>query len=269
MTASLRIFSGLTAAALILGGCASPAASDISSDGQVEQLTVEVMRTLPHDTTAFTQGLEISDDELFESTGRNGTSFVRVSDLDSGAVLRQVDLSEKFFGEGITVTDDIAWQLTWQEGVAFARDPDTLREIRRVDYDGEGWGLCHRDDSSLVMSDGTSTLTFRDPVTFEVLSSTEVTVDGEPLSDLNELECAEDGSVYANVWQTFDIARIDPQTGEVTAMIDAAPLWESMSADERAGADVLNGIAQIPDTERFLVTGKLWPNMFDVRFRPL
>ncbi len=273
MTAPPRTFPGLLtypcilAVTLIAGSCSSPSA-DTAPDARAARLTVEVTRTLPHDTSAFTQGLEISGDELFESTGRNGMSYVQVTDLDSGAVLRRADLSDEYFGEGITVTDDIVWQVTWREGVAFARDPVTLDEIRRVEYDGEGWGLCHGAETGLLMSDGTSTLTSRDPDTFDVVSTTEVTLDGEPLTDLNELECASDGSVYANVWQTFDIARIDPQSGTVTAMIDATPLWESMPAEQRAGADVLNGIAQIPGTERFLVTGKLWPSMFDVRFAP-
>lgn len=274
MTAQLRTIPGLVAipgilaATLVVGGCSAPSA-ETSPDIEAERLTVAVTRTLPHDITAFTQGLEISGDELFESTGRNGMSYVRVTDLDSGAVLRRADLSDEYFGEGITVTDDIAWQITWREGVAFARDPETLEEIRRVDYDGEGWGLCHSAETGMVMSDGTSALTFRDPSTFDVVSTTEVTLDGQPLTNLNELECAADGSVYANVWQTFDIARIDPRSGAVTAMIDATPLWESIPPGQRPGADVLNGIAQIPGTDRFLVTGKLWPTMFDVRFRPL
>lgn len=225
-----------------------------------------MVRTLPHDREAFTQGLEIYDGKLYESTGRNGSSFVTVSDLESGAELRRVDLSAEYFGEGFTVAGDTAWQITWRDGVAFARDPQTLQEVRRVRYDGEGWGLCESPEHGLVMSDGSSTLTFRDPATFEETSSTEVTVDGKPVSNLNELECAEDGSVYANIWQTFDIARIDPDTGAVTAMIDARPLWDAMTADERAGADVLNGIASIPGSDRFLVTGKLWPTMYEVEF---
>lgn len=231
----------------------------------MEHLTVTVVSTLPHDPGAFTQGLEIADGKLFESTGRNGSSFVGVTDLDTGQELRRVDLSNEFFGEGITVTDDTVWQITWRDGTAFARDPDTLEERRRVSYDGEGWGLC-TSSGSLVMSDGSSTLKFRDPTTFEETRTTEVTLDGAPLANLNELECAEDGSVYANIWQTYDIARIDPNTGEVTAMIDAKSLWNSLTDQERARADVFNGIAQIPGTDRFLVTGKLWPSIYEVEF---
>ncbi|KZF03368.1 glutaminyl-peptide cyclotransferase [Rhodococcus sp. EPR-157] len=264
MSASFRILLGLVASTALLVGCTSstPAATDTS----VPDLSVSVVRTLPHDRTAFTQGLEVSDGQLYESTGRNGSSYITVSDLDTGAELRRVDLSADYFGEGFTVAGDTAWQITWQDGVAFARDPQTLVELRRVEYDGEGWGLCESTDAGLVMSDGSSTLAFRDPVTFEVTSTVEVTSNGQPVANLNELECAEDGSVYANVWRTYDIARIDPKTGDVTAMIDARPLWDAMTNDERAGADVLNGIAQIPGTDRFLVTGKLWPTMYEVEF---
>ncbi|MCZ4276445.1 glutaminyl-peptide cyclotransferase [Rhodococcoides yunnanense] len=293
MTASRRQFSGrttavagikavapiatvasITAVALVFTACSPASSEDTSpntaaSNTAASNMTVAVTRTLPHDPTAFTQGLEVSGNELFESTGRNGTSYVRVTDLESGAVLRQADLSEEYFGEGFTVAGDIAWQITWRDGVAFARDPGTLAEVRRVDYDGEGWGLCHSEDSGLVMSDGSSTLTFRDADSFDVIEEKEVTLGGRPLSNLNELECASDGYVYANVWQSFDIARIDPQSGAVTAMIDASPLWESLTAAERAVADVLNGIAQIPGTDRFLVTGKLWPNMYEVEFQQL
>lgn len=268
MTAVPRNFFGLavTAASAIglLAGCSS--AVPQSTTQSTDRSTVSVVGTLPHDSTAFTQGLEISDGTLLESTGRNGSSYIRVSDLDTGEELRRVDLSSDYFGEGITVAGDTVWQITWRDGVAFARDPQTLEELRTVTYDGEGWGLCQAPDSRLVMSDGSSTLTFRDPDTFEVTGTVDVSLGGSPLTALNELECAEDGSVYANVWQTFDIARVDPGTGEVTAMIDAEPLWNALTDDERRRADVLNGIAQIPGTDRFLVTGKLWPTVYEVEF---
>lgn len=264
MTASLRVYSGLASVALVVAGCSSSGSAS-EPDSSIPTLSVTVVRTLPHDRSAFTQGLEISGEELLESTGRNGSSYIRVSDLDTGTELRRRDLTSDYFGEGVTVAGDVVWQITWRDGVAFARDASTLDEIRRVEYDGEGWGLCHS-PSGLVMSDGSATLTFRDPETFEETGTVQVTKDGEPLTELNELECAQDGSVYANIWQTYDIARIDPATGEVTAMIDAQPLWDSMTSDERRGADVLNGIAQIPGTDRFLVTGKLWPTMYEVEF---
>ncbi|SNS41319.1 glutaminyl-peptide cyclotransferase [Rhodococcoides kyotonense] len=265
MTVPLRTAPCAVVVAALLVGCSTeptePEPTTVTSS------TVRVVATTPHDVSAFTQGLEISGNELYEGTGRTGSSYVRVTSLDTGEELRRVDLSSEYFGEGLTVSGDTVWQITWRDGVAFDRDPATLRERRQVNYDGEGWGLCD-DGDRLVMSDGSSTLTLRDPETFDETGSVAVTMDGEQLGNLNELECADDGSVYANIWQSFDIARIDPDTGVVTEMIDASPLWNSMTADERAGADVLNGIAQIPGTDRFLVTGKLWPTMFEVQFTP-
>nr|WP_206488029.1 glutaminyl-peptide cyclotransferase [Rhodococcus sp. KRD162] len=279
MTARARAFAAALSALLAAGACSStpdsPAtASTITSDS-VPRLTPEVVREYDRGDDAFTQGFEIDGGVLYEGTGLEGSSFVRRTSLDDMTELDRVDLPSDLFGEGITVDGDTLWQITWRNGVAIARDRDTLAEQRRVSYDGEGWGLCtersstERPDSSaerLVMSDGTSTLTFRDPTSFDAEASVDVTLDGNPVERLNELECADDGSVYANVWQSFDIMRIDPTSGKVTAVIDGTPLWNSMSAADRTGADVFNGIAQIPGTDRFLVTGKFWPKIFEVRF---
>ena len=271
MTVRARTFAVVLSSVLAVTACSSTTesttAAPVSSDS-VPTLTAEVVRTYDRGDDAFTQGFEIDGDVLYEGTGLEGSSFVRRTALDSMTELGRVDLPSDLFGEGITVDGDTLWQITWQDGIAIARDRDTLTEKRRVNYDGEGWGLCteRQSDGRLVMSDGTSTLTFRDPTSFDAVSTVNVTLDGEPVERLNELECAEDGSVYANVWQTFDIMRIDPGTGQVTAVIDGTPLWDSMSAADRNGADVFNGIAQIPGTDRFLVTGKFWPTIFEVRF---
>jgi glutaminyl-peptide cyclotransferase len=228
-------------------------------------LRVEVLETYPHDTGAFTQGLEFHEGQLYEGTGRHGLSDLRVVAYETGEVLAQEPLPETAFGEGITVVDDQIWQLTWQEGFAFRRDRETLAEIEQVPYDGEGWGVCHDPDADrLVMSNGTAELTFRDPETFDPTGTVTVTRDGEPLLQINELECV-DGQVWANVWLTDEIVRIDPETGEVGATVDASGL---LSEDEQASADVLNGIAAIPDSDTFLITGKLWPHTFVVRFVP-
>lgn len=185
------------------------------------------------------------------------------TDLDSGDVIARVELPEPYFGEGITVTDSAVWQLTWRDGTAIERDPATLAERRRVRYAGEGWGLCHQDDRDrLVMSDGSDTLTFRDPRTFAPMGQVRVRSTAGAVDELNELECVGD-LVYANVWRTDTILRIDPVSGAVTAEIDASGLLEP---GERAATDVLNGIAAIPGTDEFLLTGKLWPRMFRVRF---
>lgn len=249
-------------AAVLATSCADPPGRAVSRDGGA--LRVEVLETLPHDDDLFTQGLEIADGVLYEGTGRVGESRLRAVELDAPErTLAEVALPEPLFGEGITVVEDRIWQLTWREGVAIERDRDSLAELRRVRYEGEGWGVCS-DGERLVMSDGSAQLTFRDPESFEPTGQVQVRSGDAPVTRLNELECA-DGVVWANVWQTDRIVRIDPDTGAVTATVDASGL---LTAEQRAGADVLNGIAAIPGTDEFLVTGKHWPATFRVRFVP-
>lgn len=260
---------------VVLAGCSASGqpGSGSATDGEAgivapqppERLRAQVLETLPHDTNAFTQGYEIAHGVLYEGTGLVGRSWVRAIDTTTGSVLARADLPPPLFGEGITVVGDSLWQLTWQNGIAIRRDADTLAEQNRVSYSGEGWGLCYQDDRQrLVMSDGSATLTFRDPATFAETGSVEVHAAGEPVDQLNELECV-GGTVYANVWQTNTILRIDPATGRVTGTIDASGL---LTPSERDGADVLNGIAAVPGSEFFFVTGKLWPKTFRVRFVP-
>ncbi|MGA6165420.1 glutaminyl-peptide cyclotransferase [Amycolatopsis magusensis] len=244
-----------TALALTIGltGCAAN-----STEGPVtEQLRAEVLETLPHDVGAFTQGLELDGGTLYEGTGLVGKSALRAGPLGQPPVT-EIPLPSPLFGEGITVTGDSVWQLTWQNQTAIEYDKATLTERRRVSYEGEGWGICQQDSGRLVMSDGSAELTFRDPATFAETGSVGVQRD-----KLNELECVGD-SVYANVWQTDEILRIGPD-GAITGHIDASGL---LSAPEAGGADVLNGIAAVPGTDEFLLTGKLWPKMFRVKFVP-
>ncbi|HEX7096659.1 MAG TPA: glutaminyl-peptide cyclotransferase [Acidimicrobiales bacterium] len=231
--------------------------------GGVERLRVEVLERLAHDPGSFTQGLELDGDTLYESAGLYGESSVRVVDPARGEVRHRVDLDDQYFGEGLTKIDDTLVVLTWREGTAFVLDATTLEERARHRYDGEGWGICD-DGRRLVMSDGTSTLRFRDRTSFAEVSHVDVTLDGRPVVNLNELECVGD-DVYANVWQTDTLVRIDPATGRVTATIDASGLLDEA---ERAGADVLNGIAYDASTDTFLLTGKHWPALFRVRFVP-
>lgn len=229
-----------------------------------EALRVEIVRRHPHDTEAFTQGLLWHGRSLYESTGLEGHSSLREVELTTGDVARRVVLEdEELFAEGLALAHGELFQLTWQNNVVIVYDATSFEEKRRIEYDGEGWGLCF-DGRRLVMSDGSATLTFRDPATFDVTGSVEVSKIGRPLRRLNELECV-DGQVYANVWQTDEIVRIDPRSGHVTAVIDARGLLEPI---ERRRTDVLNGIAWAPDREAFLITGKLWPWMFEVRFVP-
>lgn len=231
-----------------------------------EQLRVRVLRRLPHDPEAFTQGLEVHPDgRLFESTGLNGRSSLREVTLESGQVLRRREVDAAYFAEGITLVGDRVIQLTWQDGVAFEYDLATFEPRRELHYEGEGWGLClDTRGNRLIMSDGSSTLSFRDPATFEERGTVRVTRQGRGQRMLNELECV-DGVVYANVWQTEELVRIDPETGHVTAVINARGL---LTQQDSLGADVLNGIAYLPASQHFLITGKQWPAMFEVVFEP-
>lgn len=231
-----------------------------------EALGVEVVRAFPHDPAAWTQGLVWHGGELYEGTGLEGKSTVRRVDLASGRVLEQVSLPRDVFGEGLAAVGDRLVQISWKEGRAFVWDRKTLKKLREFSYDGEGWGLCF-DGKRLVMSDGSERLAFRDPDTFKETGFVYVHEAGHRFAGrLNELECAE-GVVYANVWTAAEdrIVKIDPATGNVVANIDAAGL---LTATETRGIDVLNGIAFVPERGTFLITGKFWPRMFEVRFRP-
>ena len=243
----------VAALALVLTGCAA------ASPQTAPVVRPQVIGELPHDTSAFTQGLEIAGATLYEGTGLAGKSQLRELDPQTGAVLRAVDLPGRLFGEGVTVVDDRIWQLTYQDGVALEWDRANLTLLKQVPMEGEGWGLC-RDGGRLVRSDGTDRLRFHDPVTFAETGSVPVTLDGEPLPQINELECV-NGQVWANVWKSDEIVRIDPADGRVTAVVDASGL---LSPERRGGTDVLNGIAALGGSE-FLVTGKLWPAIYHVR----
>ena len=215
----------------------------------------------PHDPTAYTQGLVWDHGALYESAGLYGRSSLRQVDPRTGAVLRRVDLAPAFFAEGLALAGSRLLQLTWKEGVAFQYDARTFERTGEFHYEGEGWGLCD-DGRRLVMSDGSDHLAFRDRQTFALLGGVDVRLDGRPATQLNELECV-DGAIYANVWKTDEILRIDPVSGRVTAVIDAAGLLDAAAQEQ---ADVLNGIAYDPEKKTFLVTGKLWPKMFEVVF---
>jgi glutamine cyclotransferase len=229
----------------------------------VEELGLRVIRTFPHAVDAFTQGLIWHEGALYESTGRYGYSSLRKIRLADGKILAQRRLEPDVFGEGLALVDGRLIQLTWREELAIVSDLATLQEKNRLHYSGEGWGLCF-DGQTLVMSDGSSILEFRDPDTMELVREVSVLRDGHPVPRLNELECV-GSDVYANVWQRDEILRIDGKTGRVTGSIDAGNL---LSRREAAPADVLNGIAYKPDTHTFLLTGKLWPHVFEVELVP-
>lgn len=225
---------------------------------------MKVLETLPHDPKSFTQGLEMTGGTLYEGTGLSGQSSVRYGAPGTPPMAR-VGLTSPLFGEGITLMGRTLWQLTWRDRIAIERDATTLREVRRLPYPDEGWGICFdRLKRRLVTSDGSAQLTFRDPRTLAKAGEVTVTEDGRPVARVNELECA-DRAVYANVLFTDRVVRIDPLTGVVTASIDASGL---LHAAELVPGSTLNGIAAVPGTDQFLLTGKFWPKMFRVALVP-
>ena len=224
-------------------------------------LRVEVLRELSHERDAYTQGLIWWNDQLFESTGRNGESTLRRLDPQTGRVEQRIDIPAQYFGEGLALVDQRLIMLTWRAQRAFVYERDSFELQNSYRYQGEGWGLCY-DGVRLIMSDGSDRLTFRDPITFDPIGEQRVSLRGQPLWRLNELECV-GGAVYANVWEEDFLVRIDPGTGQVTEYIDASGL---LRGNDLIGAEVLNGIAYDPNAKTFYITGKWWPKMFEVRF---
>lgn len=221
----------------------------------------EIVRVYPHDPDAFTQGLEFHDGELLESTGRYPSTVRRVR-LEDGVVLQRRELAEDYFGEGLTAVGDRVLTLTWKNGKAFAWDAETLEPEGEYAVAGEGWGLTH-DANRLILSDGTAALRFLDPFTLVETGRVPVTLQGRPVSRINELEWIE-GEVFANLWQTDYILRINPSTGSITGIIDLTELMPDRSGLDPTDA-VLNGIAWDPEGRRLFVTGKNWPRLFEIR----
>lgn len=256
----------------LLLAAGGPAAAQTAPAPTVTPIIVPVVTArYPHDRAAFTQGLQyLGGGRYVESTGETGRSGVRRTDLKTGKpeVQAATPLTTAF-GEGVTVLGSTAYHLTWQDGLAFTFDAATLKETGRFRYSGEGWGLTH-DGKNLIMSNGTSALVWRDPKTFRSLRTVRVTDQGQAVKNLNELEYVQ-GSVYANVWLTDRIARIDAQTGKVTAWIDVSALTREVSREAaQAGRpltfdDVPNGIAFVPERGTLLLTGKRWGTLFEVK----
>ena len=219
-----------------------------------------IVNTYPHDPRAFTQGLVFADGALYEGTGLRGQSGLRKVDLKTGNILRVRQLSAHLFGEGITIYGNRVIQLTWRAKVGFVYDRKTFQLLDTFNYPTEGWGITH-DGRSLIMSDGTSTLYFLDPQTFQEVDRLKVHTRDGPVSRLNELEYVK-GEIYANVWKTDRIARISPESGEVLGWIDMEGLLKP--EDRNSRIDVLNGIAYDVKNDRLFVTGKLWPKLFEI-----
>lgn len=246
----------LVAAAASLGAQRAPG-SRAPVDGY------SVVRSYPHDPEAFTQGLLYLDGVLYESTGLNGRSSIRRVRLETGEVLQIQRLDSKYFGEGMTVWKDRIVQLTYTTQIGFVYDRESFKQLRSFSYTGEGWGLTH-DGKRLIMTDGSSYLRFFDPDTMKETGRVRVTDGGAPVEQLNELEFIK-GEVYANVWGSHRIARIDPATGRVNRWIDLTGLLDPRLAKD---VDVLNGIAYDAEKDRLFVTGKLWPRLFEITVTP-
>jgi len=235
----------------------SPAIPPAGSRAPIYNYTV--VRSYPHDPDAFTEGLEFHDGFLYESTGLNGKSSIRKVRLETGEVLQNRNISRDYFGEGITFWKDDLFQLTWISEIAFVYDPKTFASKKSFNYKGEGWALTHNAEE-LVMSDGTPQLRFIDPATFKERRRLTVTDAGVPIKYLNELEWIK-GEIFANVYTTDYIARIDPVSGRVTGWID----FRGMLPRQNDGNTVPNGIAYDAAGDRLFVTGKYWPKLFEIK----
>lgn len=224
---------------------------------------VEIVAVYPHDSAAFTQGLTVHDGTLYEGTGQYGASTIRRVDLETGAALQRTALPAQYFGEGIAILGERLYQLTWQNEVGFVYDLESFEQLGTFRYSGEGWGLTH-DGEHLIMSDGSESIRFLDPETFEVVRTIRVRAEGRPVVRLNELEYV-DGEIWANIWYDDRIARISPSSGDVLGWIDASIVYPRSA---RGYDDVLNGIAYDEDAGRLFITGKNWPRLFEVNVVP-
>jgi len=233
------------------------------SQADLPRYSYQVIHTWPHDRGAFTQGLVFLDGELLESTGWNGESSLRRVELESGRVLQQVQLPYNIFAEGLALFGKKLFQLTYQNGKCFVYDVQSFARQQEFTYRGEGWGLT-TDGQLLIMSDGSDRLRFIDPDSFALKRIVSVTAAGRPLNQLNELEYVK-GQIFANIWQTDLVARIDPTSGMVLGLINFTGLLPP--AERVASTDVLNGIAYDPAGDRLFVTGKRWPKLFEVRLQ--
>ena len=219
----------------------------------------KVVAVYPHDPNAFTQGLAIAGGQLYEGTGLYGQSTIRRVDIATGRVEKRRPIDATYFGEGIAILGDRLYELTWQHGIGIVYDLATFSQQRTFQYTGEGWGLT-QDGKQLILSDGSSKLRFLDPQTFAVVREIDVRDHGQPVTKLNELEYV-DGEIWSNVWYDDRIARISPATGEVVGWIDLAALYPKSARSSEA---VLNGIAYDAASKRLFVTGKNWPQLYEI-----
>ncbi|WP_391561812.1 glutaminyl-peptide cyclotransferase [Novosphingobium sp.] len=242
----------------------APLAAQPAAPTEIPLERAALVKRFPHDPAAFTQGLFIDRGQLFESTGMVGRSSVRLVDLASGKVLKSAAIPAPHFGEGIAPWNGQVLSLTWQSGLGFRWGRGSLRQIGTFRYSGEGWALTSS-GKELVMSDGTDTLRFIDPKRFAVLRSVKVTIRGRPLNQINELEWIE-GQLFANIWMTDYVVRIDPASGKVIGIIDLGDLHRDSGAFGHG--QVANGIAWDARTRKLYLTGKEWPWLYEVKLEP-
>ena len=240
-----------------------PKGPESPTNGPVPRYGYQIVNIFPHDSNAFTQGLILMDGKLLESTGEEGRSSLRRVELETGKVLKKVDVPSPYFAEGIAMLNGKVYQLTWQHQIGFIYDAQTFEKQGQFNYEGEGWGLA-TDGQSLILSDGSSRIRFLNPTDFKVTKTINVVDGTEPVDQLNELEYV-NGAIYANVWHDNRIAIIDPQNGHVNAWLDLNGLMpEGELQDQEA---VLNGIAYDQANNKLYVTGKLWPRLFEIRVK--
>ncbi len=248
----LMVVAGIACMAWFAGAIAAP------------QYQVQIVSAYPHDPKAFTQGLLFAHGELYESTGQKGHSTLRRVEVETGRILAEHALDDRYFGEGLAMVDDRLIQLTWKSGTGFVYGRKSLKKLRSFRYSGEGWGLTY-DGQRLIMSDGTAVLRFLNPDSFKQTGSLTVTHLGKPISQLNELEMV-NGELWANLWRYNLILRINPENGHVTGVVDASSLRKSLTGPYKI--DVLNGIAYDAENKRLFLTGKWWPTLFQVKIQP-
>lgn len=244
-------------------GANSDRPANTTTNAVVPRYGYQIVNIWPHDSNAFTQGLILVDGKLLESTGQEGRSSLRNVELETGRILKKVDVPEPYFAEGIAVLNGKIYQLTWQHHLGFIYDAQTFQRVGEFNYAGEGWGLT-TDGKSLILSDGSNRIRFIDPSKFQVTKTITVLDDKAPVRELNELEFVQ-GEIYANIWHDDRIVTIDPQNGHVTSWIDLSGLIpKSELPDPEA---VLNGIAYDQANNKLYVTGKLWPRLFEIKVK--
>jgi glutamine cyclotransferase len=256
----------LVACGALIFGCGKEKSAEKKSVTEKDPLEIKysIRTQWAHDPTAFIEGLEIHDGQLYESTGQNGTSWLGILDINQGKLDKKITLDKKYFGEGFTIFNNKIYQLTWTTKIGFIYDLKTFKKLGEFNYETPGWALTH-DSTNLIMSDGTENLYFLDPVSLKPVRTLKVTDESGPVKNVNELEYV-NGYIFANIWETDKIVKIDAKTGKVVGRLDLSALTRDAKM-RNSQADVLNGIAYHPTTKLFLVTGKHWPIVYVLNFK--